>query len=300
MPSGVTLETLVNTTLRKISSNSSRMQELQEQIASGKKINRPSEGPAAARKILSLNTEYHKLDQYSSNIQNATESLEFNASVLTSIADLVNKVQELTVKGVSDTTDANGRKIIASEINAILEDLLRNANSKQAGRYVFSGTETTSTPFTATKDSTNKISSVSYNGNREKIEYQVGPGVNVQVNQTGEDVFIGNNLFNTIISVRDNLETGALKFAQNELDNIESAHDGILSLISKAGGIAKTLKLTDNRIEETRLSVASSLSETESADITELVLKLKEQENIFQATLASSTLIFRNTILDFL
>ncbi|MCP5003406.1 MAG: flagellar hook-associated protein 3 [Planctomycetes bacterium] len=300
MTSGITLETQVNSTLRKIDLNTSRMQELQEQISSGKKINKPSEDPSAARKIMSLNTERNKLDQYSLNTKNATEVLEFNASVLVNLADLINRVQELTVQGVSDTVDTNGRKIIASEIDAVLEDVLRNANSKHADNYTFAGTKTRTIPFTATRNTTNKISSVSFSGNRESIEYQVGPGMNVQVNQTGEITFVDNNLLNSIISIRDGLETGAITFVRNELDTIESAHDGILSLISKAGAVAKTLELTDKRIEETKLSVELSRAETESADIAELVLRLKEQENIFQATLASSTLIFRNTILDYL
>jgi flagellar hook-associated protein 3 FlgL len=53
-------------------------------------------------------------------------------------------------------------------------------------------------------------------------------------------------------------------------------------------------------ITDTKLSINEVLASTESADITELVLKLKEQENIFQASLASGSVILNTSILDYL
>jgi flagellar hook-associated protein 3 FlgL len=297
MPSKVTLETLVNTTLRKVNSSTSRMQQLQEQISSGKKINRPSDGPAAARKILSLNTENHKLEQYSFNIQKATEDLAKNERVLVSVAEHINRLRELTVQGNNGTNGLAERKSIAIDINAILESLLQDANTKSSERYTFAGTKTTTKPFTETYDANNKITAVTYNGNQEKIEYRVGAGATVQINQTGEEAFIDTKLFATIISIRDDFENG---IKSSGLDDLNSAHGSITGLVAKAGSVARTLELTENRIEDAKLSIAASLGETEAADLTELVLKLKEQENIFQATLASSTLIFSISILDYL
>ena len=300
MTTRISLETFVNTALLSIQQNASRMLDLQEKISSGKKINRPSDDPAGASNILSLRSEKLKLEQYSSNIQTATQSLDFNASTLQNVSSILQRAQELTIQGVDDSKSQSDRNIIAGEINQLLESILREANSKLSGRYVFAGTKTTTTPFTATRNTSGNISAVTYNGNNEKIEYQVGPGFNVQVNQPGQEAFIDSKIFSTLISVRDSLSSGAMTFARNELDNINSAHEAVLNLISRAGGIASTLELTRNRVEDTKLSVNSFLASTESADLSELVLKLKEQENIFQASLASGTLIFRTTILDFM
>ncbi len=297
MPSKVTLETLVNTTLKKVNSSTSRMQQLQEQISSGKKINRPSDGPAAARRILSLNTENHKLEQYSSNIQKATEDLAENERVLINVEEHITRLRELTTQGNNDTNGPVERKTISIDINAILESLLQEANTKSSERYTFAGTKTTTKPFTATYGANNKITDVTYNGNQGKIEYRVGPGATVQINQTGEEAFVDTQLFTTIISIRDNFENGV---KSSGLDELNDAHGSITGLVAKAGSVAKTLELTENRIEDAKLSIANSLGETEGADLTEVILKLKEQENIFQATLASSTLIFSTSILDYL
>lgn len=296
-----TLESLVNTSVLNIEQSNSRLQMLQEQIATGKKVNRPSDSPSDVGKILNLRAEDIRLDTYSSNIESGKQLLDFNASILESMASQIQRVQELTIQAVSATMDQNGRNSIANEINGILESvMLQEANTSLRGRYIFSGTETDTRPFVETRNSNGEISAVTYNGNGEKIEYQVGPGTKVQVNQPGKEIFIDSKLFDTIINIRDDLRSGEISSARGGLDNISIAYDSVLDSISKAGGISSTLEITGNRIEDTKLMVAEILASAESADLTELVLHLKEQENILQATLASTALIFRISILDYM
>ncbi len=300
MTTRVNLETFINTTLANVQQSTSNMSKLHEQISTGKKINRASDDPAGARKILSLRSEDLRLDQYASNIMTATQSLDYNASVLQNTSDILQRITELTMQGINGATDQNGRNVIAIEINELLETILQSANSKRLGRYTFAGTETTTVPFEATRDASGNISAVTYNGNREKIEYNIGPGTNSVVNLTGEEVFMRTNLFDAIAKVRDNLSSGAITFAKNELNNLDQASQNILTAIAKAGGISNTLELAGNRITDTRLSLQEVLASTESADIAELVLKLTEQQNIFEASLASGSYIFKTSILDYL
>ncbi len=300
MSTRVTLETFIGTTLANVQKSTSNMSRLQEQISTGKKVNRASDDPAAARKILSLRSEDLGLDQFASNVQTATQTLDFSASSLQNTSDILQKITELTMQGVSSTVDQNGRTIIANEINQLLETIMQSANSKRLGRYVFAGTNTTTVPFVAARDASGKIASVAYNGNRESIAYNVGPNINTVVNLTGDEVFVNSNMFDTIIRVRDNLTSGAISFARNELDNLDSAAKNVLNSIAKAGGISGTLQLTGSRIEETKLSLQEVLASAESADIAELVLKLTEQQSIFEASLSSGSYIFKTSILNFI
>jgi len=221
-----------------------------------------------------------------------------NSSTLQSTADLLQRIQELTMQGVSDSTDQNGRRIIANEINQLLETILQSGNSKRLGRYTFGGTKTTTAPFEATRNASGNISSVTYKGNREKIEYNIGPNTNAVVNLTGDEIFMSTKLFDTITSIRDSLSSGAVTFARDELNNLDKASQNILNSIAKAGGISNTLELSGNRITDTKLSLQEVLASTESADIAELILKLTEQQSIFEASLASGSYIFKTSILD--
>ena len=300
MATRVNLETFISSTLANVQKSTSNMSRLQEQISTGKKVNRASDDPAGARKILSLRSEDLRLDQYASNIQTATQSLDFNAAALSNTSDIVQRITELTMQGVSGATDQSGRTIIANEINQLLETIMQSANSQRLGRYTFAGTETTTEPFVATRNASGNISSVSYNGNRETIQYNVGPNTNTTVNLTGDEVFVKTRLFQTIVRIRDNLKDGAITFATNELTNLDNASQNILNSIAKAGGISSTLELTGNRIDDTKLSLQEVLASAESADIAELVLKLTEQQSIFEASLSSGSYIFKTSILNYI
>ncbi len=300
MTTRVNLETIINSTIFNVQRSTSKLSKLQEQISTGKKVNRPSDAPAGARQILSLRSETFRLDQYASNVKTATQTLNFNSSTLQGTANILQRIQELTMQGVNSTTDSDGRKAIASEINELVESVLQSANSTRLGRYIFAGTKTKTVPFEATRNGDAEISAITYQGNLEKIEYKVGVSASAQVNQTGKEVFIDNKLFSSIIKIRDSLASGAPLLAQNELTNLNNAHDSVLNSIAKAGGVANTLELTGNRITDTKLSLNEALATTEGADIAELVLKLTEQENIFQASLASGSVILRTSILDYL
>ena len=300
MATRVNLETFISSTLANVQKSTSNMSRLQEQISTGKKVNRASDDPAGARKILSLRSEDLRLDQYASNIQTATQSLDFNAAALSNTSDIVQRITELTMQGVSGATDQSGRTIIANEINQLLETIMQSANSQRLGRYTFAGTETTTEPFVATRNSSGNISAVSYNGNRETIQYNVGPNTNTTVNLTGDEVFMKTRLFDTIVKIRENLLDGAITFATNELTNLDNGAQNILNSIAKAGGISSTLELTGNRIDDTKLSLQEVLASAESADIAELVLKLTEQQSIFEASLSSGSYIFKTSILNYI
>lgn len=300
MPSRISLETLINSTLMNIQLSASRMYKLQEQVATGKKINRPSDDPDGARKVLNFRSEDLKLEQYAKNVQTSIQSIEFDESILQNVANTINRVQELIIQGSLPTTAQVTRDVIAKEIDGMIESVLSNANSTRLGRYIFAGTETSTRPFETTRNSKGEVTAVTYMGNREKIEYSVSPGTNVQVNHTGAEVFVDSKIFTTLMEVRDNIAAGALEFAKAGLDDIVSVKESIMDSIVKAGATQSNLEFTDNRIKDVKMSFAAALGEIEGADIAELVLKLKEQETIFQAAMASGILLFETSILDYI
>jgi len=300
MTARVNLETFINSTIANIQSSSFRMQEYQEKITTGKEINRASDDPAGTRRVLSLRAEGLQLEQYSKNIVSSIQSLEYNSSALNGAADLLSRIQELAIQGVNGATDQEGRNAIASEMNGILESILQVANTSRMGLYIFAGTKTTTRPFESTRNSAGDVSAVTYMGNREKIKYPVGPGFSSQVNQPGAETFMDNNLFSSIISLRDNLASGAIQFAKDEMTNVENAHTDITHFMSKAGAVASALEFSDNRIKDTQVALQATLGDIEGADLAEIVLKLKEQEGVLQAALASGMFMLNTSILDYM
>lgn len=295
-------ESINRTILSNINLNFKKMQEIQEKLSSGKQINRPSDNPSGTRKILGLKTEEIQFQQFSDNTEAAKEQINYTFNTLESIQEILAQIKELTMQATNDTLGQPERKVIASELNELLESVLQFSNTDNDGQYIFSGTKTSTIPFSATRDGNGKISSISYVGNNEEIKYQLGPNTYIQVNIPGGTFFQNNGVFSTLISLRDALESNT--FDSSAFLDLRSSLDTttgtLLSEITRFGAKASRLELTAHSLENSRIALKELISYTEDADIASLIMELKHQENILQSSLETGARIIQPTLLDFL
>ena len=302
MPFRIAQESLNRTALSNINLNYKKIQETQEKLSSGKRINRPSDDPSGTRKVLGLKAEEFQVQQFLDNTETAKEQINFTSNTLESIQDIFSKIKELTIQASNDTLGQSERKIISGELDELLESVLQNANSDNNGRYIFSGTQTLTSAFTATRDSNGNISSVSYNGNNEEIKYQIGPNTFMQINLPGGKLFQDNKAFSTLISLRDSLNASIFDSTvfSNLRTTLETATDAISTEITKFGAKANRLEMTTNSLENSQTALKELISYTEDADVASLIMDLKHQENVLQSSLKTGAMVIQSTLLDFL
>ena len=302
MPFRVTQESLSRTTLSNIKLNYKKMQEIQEKLSSGKQINRPSDDPSGTRKVLGLKAEEFQVQQFLDNTETAKEQINFTSNTLESIQDIFSKIKELTIQASNDTLGQSERKIISGELDELLESVLQNANTDNNGRYIFSGTKTLTSAFTATRDSNGNISSVSYNGNNEEIKYQIGPNTFIQVNLPGGKLFQDNKAFSTLVSLRDSLKASTFDSTafSNLRNTLDTATNALSTEITRFGAKANRLEMTTNSLENSQIALKELISYTEDADVASLIMDLKHQENVLQSSLKTGAMVIQSTLLDFL
>lgn len=302
MPFRVTQESLSRTTLSNIRLNYKKMQDTQEKLSSGKLINRPSDDPSGTRKVLGLKTEEYQVQQFLNNTETAREQITFTSNTLESIQEVLSKIKELSIQASNDTQGPTDRQIIASEMNELLASIVQYSNADNNGRYIFSGTKTFTSAFTAVRNTNGDISSVTYNGNNEEIKFQIGPNSFIQVNLPGGKLFQDNKIFDTVISLRDALnattfDSSAFSALREDLD---TAADSILTEITKFGAKNNRLELTSNSLGNSQTALKELISYTEDADVASLIMDLKNQENVLQSSLQTGARIIQPSLLDFL
>ena len=302
MPFRVTQESLNRTALSNINLNYKKMQEIQEKLSSGKQINRPSDDPSGTRKVLGLRAEELQVQQFLDNTETAKEQINYTSNTLESIQELFLKIKNLAIQAGNDTLGQSDRNIIANELDELLESVLQNANTDNNGRYIFSGTKTLTSAFTATRDSNGNISSVSYNGNNEEIKYQIGPDTFIQVNLPGGKLFQDNKAFSTLISLRDSLKASTFDSTafSNLRNTLDTATNALSTEITRFGAKANRLEMTTNSLGNSQTALKELISYTEDADIASLIMDLKHQENVLQSSLKTGAMVIQPTLLDFL
>ncbi|MDD3269964.1 MAG: flagellar hook-associated protein FlgL [Syntrophomonadaceae bacterium] len=177
----VTNKMMVNSLNRNLSSNLSRLDDLQRQISSSRKINKPSDDPAGLVKALRLRTNLVEGEQYLTNIDDSLGFMDTTDSTLNSINEILHSAREKAVKASTDSNAEDDFQAIADEIREMNEQLKLLANATYGSKYIFAGTNVTESPYTAS----------GWLGNNEAIEAEIGVGVTVPINIDAKEFFAG-------------------------------------------------------------------------------------------------------------
>jgi flagellar hook-associated protein 3 FlgL len=280
-----------------------------DQISSGKKVTSSSDNPAAFASIVQGKAVGKRTAVYQQTLSDATTDLNAGSSALQSVNDILVRAKQLALEGANSSTDSAAYNSLATEADSLLSSLISSTNSQQDGTYLFGGTADNAPPFrVATTGPDGKPATIAYDGAAERGRNLVGAQQTVDTKYVGQDVFqtAGADVFQALIGLRDDLRNSTLSSADkanavsNRIGQLDTARDQIGDVIGEQGSAAAGLQAIQNRLESIQLNVTSRTGELEGTDYAEAVVKLKEQQTIFEATLAVSSKILQPTLLDFI
>ena len=137
---------------------------LQDQISSGQRFFLPSENPNASIRSIILQSELERTSQYQTNVNTSSEMLSATEQSLSHVGEVLNQVKSMILAGIGESTTQGEKKALATEASALLQDVVRTANTKVRGRYLFAGGQTDSQPFAYSN-----LGTVKYTGNTQSI-----------------------------------------------------------------------------------------------------------------------------------
>lgn len=105
---------------------------IQEKLASGQKVNRPSDDPAASSQINALNQSMKNLDQFEKNGQYAKTMLSYEETQLDTAVDVTQRVRELTIQMMNETYTAEQRQAAGMEIGQLIDQVANVMNSSNS------------------------------------------------------------------------------------------------------------------------------------------------------------------------
>ena len=163
-----------------------KLNQTQLQLATGKKVLKPSDDPAVATQLLNLSSLKANNLQYDRNINTAQNELELQESVLASSGNVLQRVRELVIQANNATQGSQTRAAIADEISNLADELLQLSNSKSpSGEYIFAGYNSRTPAFA--KSGAGYV----YQGDQGQRLLQVSEDTQLAVRDNGADVFQG-------------------------------------------------------------------------------------------------------------
>jgi len=168
--------------------HSAAMTVLQEQTSTGSRVNRVSDDPSAAYRIMGLSTQQRTLTNYTDNLSEIVSLLDLSSTAIEEVASALTETRVRLTQIAGGIYSEDARQRAAEGINDILEQVVSLANTQHMGQYLFGGGDTTSAPYTVERTD-GKITSVTYEGSDENRSVEVAPGVNSSAFFVGDDVF---------------------------------------------------------------------------------------------------------------
>jgi flagellar hook-associated protein 3 FlgL len=161
---------------------------LQEQASTGNRVNRGSDSPSDAYRILALNSQDRSLASFQENILDLMGRLEVSSTVVTDMTTQLANTRTLLTQIVGGIYTADSRQRLAEQIDKTLEQMVSLANTQHAGQYLFGGHSTGTAPYTVVREG-GEITQVIYQGSGEAREVDVAPGVEAVGSLIGDEVF---------------------------------------------------------------------------------------------------------------
>nr|WP_281282537.1 flagellar hook-associated protein FlgL [Paenibacillus piri] len=298
MPTRVTQGMLNIQLLRNLNNNLTRMDNLQNQLATGKRINKPSDDPVGISFSLRYRSELALNDQHQRNVDGAISFLDYTDTMLDQAGSVIQRARELAVAGATGTNSEESMNAIKIEINQLNEQLLGIANSRFNGKYVFNGQKTDLKPF-------EDVSSAGITETDTKdIEFEIGVGVRLPINKTASEVFGApggeDNIFNILNELSNSLQNQDTKGVGNAIELIDSRMNKLLAARSDVGAKTNRIQLAEDRLKDIDINLQSLQSKTEDADMSQVITNLKMDENVYQASLSAGAQLIRPSLADFL
>ena len=171
--------------LNGILNQQSRLADVQQQLATGLKVNQPSDDPAAAARIQQLERAVAQQQVFVDNSGRAEQRLASEESALDAASEVIRRVRELTVQAANDPVGQDGRQLIAVELRQRLDQLVTIGNSRDGdGEFIFAGAQTGTQPFNTV------AGQVQYRGDSQQRELLIAPATTLRDGDPGDDVFM--------------------------------------------------------------------------------------------------------------
>ncbi|RLQ05860.1 flagellar hook-associated protein FlgL [Geobacillus sp. FSL K6-0789] len=298
----VTQGMLTGNMLRNLSASYARLGKYQDQLATGKKINRPSDDPVIAMKGMVYRTNLTEVEQFKRNFSEAYNWIENSDAALDKATQALQRIRELVVQASNDTYEVSQRAAISEEIKQLTEHLASIANTKVGDKYIFNGTDTLKQPV----DLSRTPPVVSQNTDEIKIELSKGIYIPVNVNPTKvfnyDNTAKGNGLFSDLEFLNNDLNdaTKSGKDISQYLSYIDQHINNLLSARAELGARLNRVELMEERVDQQEVIAHRILSDNEDADIERVITDLKTQESVHRAALGVGARIIQPTLLDFL
>jgi len=161
--------------------------ELLAQMASGRRLAKPSDDPAAAGSLVDVISQSAQVDTFTQNSSSLNSAMQLADSTLASVVTALQRAATLGINAANGTLSDSDRAAVVQELEGIRDQVLSLSNTSSQGTFLFAGTASVDKPFVLDPASP---AGVTYLGNTETNLLEISNGYHIQTGVPGNDLFL--------------------------------------------------------------------------------------------------------------
>ena len=244
----ITNKIMNNNSLYNINNNKVAEDEVNTQMATGKKIARPSDDPVIAIRALRLRSTVTQLEQYyEKNSKDAKSWMDVTEDALSTITDVLTDAMMQANRGSNKDLTMADLNTIVTQLDALSAEYYSTGNVDYAGRYIFTGFRTDTT-LSYGKPTTENFTDINDEYNAADVSKSCRT-LNMQYLDAG-------NVLNTDTSGKFLNETKEDDIRQIEVGRIRLSYDSLD--YTEGDGKSSELKFRQNLAQEATSSITNT------------------------------------------
>jgi len=270
-----------------------------QELATGRRVNVPSDDPAAAAADVQNQALQSQVDQYLNNTNGLEGMLQTADSTLSSVVTALNQAISLGVQGSNGGLSSSNLQEIAQQVQGIQTQVVQFANASYQGSYMFAGTANQSPPFTL--DAT-QPSGVRYNGNTGVNDVEIAQGRSIQTNLPGSQIFqgAGGDVMGSLQQLVTALQSGNTSSIGAATTQLGTALNYVSQQRVFYGSAVSQLNANQSFLQQEQVSLQTQDTSLVGADMATAATDLSRSQTAQNATLAALAQIIPQSLLNYL
>lgn len=272
-----------------LSRSSAQQQSLTSQLSSGLRLTGLGDGPTAAAQNVQLSAHIAADGVFTQTASSTSARMQVADSTLGSVVDQINKAISVATAGNNGTNNPSDRASVAAELSSIRDEVLGLANTSYGGKYLFSGSQNSTPPFSL--DSSTSPATVSYTGDAVVNYVRTPGGQSIGTNLPGQQVFsaAGADLLGTLNALIEGFSTGDTASTTALASQLGTALSHVSQQRATLDGSLNRLQSASTYASQERTQLLANQTNLLQADLPTLATKLST--NNAQQTALESVIV---------
>jgi flagellar hook-associated protein 3 FlgL len=271
--------------------NDQQQQKALQELGTGRRVNAPSDDPAATAAVINIHYQNAQNDLFTQNITTLQGKLQTADSVLNSVTTALTQAITLGVQAGDGTLSAANRATLATQIQNLTQQVLTSANTSYQGSYIFSGTNSGTPAYSGT---------MTYQGSASTNKVEIESGQSITVGLPGSQIFSNpaGDVFGSLANLSAAVQSG--NGISTAVTQLKSALDQVGSQRTFYGSQLQQLDSAQSFLATDKIQLASQENTMVGIDLAQAETDVQKSLTQRSALLAAGGKIQTTSLMDYL